>query len=449
MLVHDPLDVLGDDDRVVDHDADRQHEPEQRDQVDREAQREHASERRDQRHEDGDRADERRAEALQEQVDDQHDEHDRLDQRVDHLLDRQPDEVVGVERHDVVDSLREPRLHVGERLAHRFRHGEAVRAGLQVDGEERRRRAVELRLDDVLAQSHFGPRDVTQTDDRAAVLARLEDDVLVLPRVDERRLRHDGKRELHRAGGRLLADLTRAEQRVLLLHGAGDVGRRDAERGHPVRVHPDPHRLVRDAHHLRLPGAGHALQRVQHVHVGEVGDVVGGVALALCEHSDQHHDRRRFLLHRDAELGHCGRQLGQREVDAVLHLHLCDVGIGVEREVDGQRELAVGGGGRHHVEHVVDAVDLRLDWRRHRIGERLRVGAGVRRRHGDLDRRDRRILLDRQHHHRDEAGDAEDDRDDRGEDRPLDEEPREHGSPALSDRPRARRAAPARRCRCR
>ena len=55
---------------------------------------------------DRDHADDRRAEALQEQVDDQHDEHDRLEQRVDHLLDRQPDEVVGVERDDVVDALR-------------------------------------------------------------------------------------------------------------------------------------------------------------------------------------------------------------------------------------------------------------------------------------------------------------------------------------------------------
>ena len=36
-------------------------------------------------------------------------------------------------------------------------------------------------------------------------------------------------------------------------------------------------------------------------------------------------------------LRHRGRQLRQRQVDAVLHLHLRDVGIGVEREVDGQR----------------------------------------------------------------------------------------------------------------
>ena len=37
LLRHDALDVLDHDDRVVDHDADREHEAEQREQVDREA----------------------------------------------------------------------------------------------------------------------------------------------------------------------------------------------------------------------------------------------------------------------------------------------------------------------------------------------------------------------------------------------------------------------------
>ena len=108
------------------------------------------------------RADDRRAEALQEQVDDQHHQHDRLEQRLDHLLDRQPHEVVGVERDDVVDALREARLHLLQRLAHRLRDDEPVGARLLVDGDERRRRAVQLGVDDVLAQAHLGARDVAQ-----------------------------------------------------------------------------------------------------------------------------------------------------------------------------------------------------------------------------------------------------------------------------------------------
>ena len=55
------------------------------------------------------------------------------------------------------------------------------------------------------------------------------------------------------------------------------------------------------------------------------------------------------------------RQLRHREVHAVLHLHLRDVGVGVEREVHRHRELAGRAADRRHVEHVVDTVDLLLD----------------------------------------------------------------------------------------
>src|SRR3546814_2600040 len=40
-----------------------------------------------------------------------------------------------------------------------------------------------------------------------------------------------------------------------------------------------------------------------------------------------------------------------------------------------------------HVEHVVDAVDLLLDRRRHRLGDGLRGGAGIARRHRHRRRR--------------------------------------------------------------
>ncbi len=125
-----------------------------------------------------------------------------------------------------------------------------------------------------------------------------------------------------------------------------------------------------------------------------------------------------------------GRQLRHGEVDAVLHLHLRDVGIGVEREIDRHRQLAGRRAGRRHVQHVVDAVDLLLDRRGDRVGERLRVGARIRGRHRHLHRRDGRVLRDRQLRHRHHAGQADDQRDDRREDRPLDEEPGEHAAPA-------------------
>ncbi len=289
----------------------------------------------------------------------------------------------------------------------------------------------------------LGARDVAEAHDRAAVLVGAQDDPLVLLRVGGGPLGDHREGELDRAGVRLLPDLAGAEQRVLRRDRVLDVARGDLERGHAVRVHPDPHRLVGDAHHLRLAGARHALERVEHVDVRVVGDVLGAVAAFFREDGDQHHDRRGFLLHRHAELRHRRGELRRGEVDAVLHLHLRDVRVGVEREVDGEGELAGRGARRAHVEHVVDAVDLRLDRRGDRIGERLRVGARVGRLHGHLHRRDAGVLLHRQRGERDRAGEGDEDRDDGREDRPLDEEPREHGAgPATSSPPPAEAAWP-------
>ena len=78
----------------------------------------------------------------------------------------------------------------------------------------------------------------------------------------------------------------------------------------------------------------------------------------------------------DAELAHLLRQAGQRLAHAVLHLHLRQVDVGADLEGDGEREHAVRGGLRRHVEHVLDAVDLLLERRRDGLG---RAPAGWRR----------------------------------------------------------------------
>ena len=79
------LDRLDDDDRVVDDEADRQHQAEQRQRVDREAEQREDRERADQRHRHGEQRDQRGAEALQEDEDDDDDEDERLEQRLDDL----------------------------------------------------------------------------------------------------------------------------------------------------------------------------------------------------------------------------------------------------------------------------------------------------------------------------------------------------------------------------
>ena len=86
------LDVLHHDDGVVDHDADGQHQAEQREIVEREAERRQHGEGADQRHRDGDDRDDRGAPGLQEQDDDHDDEDHGLEQGLDHRVDRLRDE---------------------------------------------------------------------------------------------------------------------------------------------------------------------------------------------------------------------------------------------------------------------------------------------------------------------------------------------------------------------
>ena len=78
------LDILDDDDGVVDDDADRKHQSEQRQRVERVTERGEHREGADQRHRDGDERDQRGTPALQEDEDDQDDQQHRLDQRLLH-----------------------------------------------------------------------------------------------------------------------------------------------------------------------------------------------------------------------------------------------------------------------------------------------------------------------------------------------------------------------------
>ncbi len=72
------LHVLHHHDRIVDDDADGEHQAEQRQRVQREAEREHHGERADQRHRHRDQRNDRRAPGLQEHDHDEHDQQDRL-----------------------------------------------------------------------------------------------------------------------------------------------------------------------------------------------------------------------------------------------------------------------------------------------------------------------------------------------------------------------------------
>ena len=101
------LDVLDHDDCVVDHDAHRQHQPEQRQGVERVAECLECREGADDRHRNGNDRNDGGAPLLQEQHHDEHHEQGGLEQGLDHLMNRLSDEYSRVVDDRVVDSLRE------------------------------------------------------------------------------------------------------------------------------------------------------------------------------------------------------------------------------------------------------------------------------------------------------------------------------------------------------
>ena len=89
---------------------------------------------------------------------------------------------------------------------------------------------------------------------------------------------------------------------------------------------------------------------------------------------DDLQQRRRLLADHQALALDFRRQQWRRELGTVLHIHGIDVGIGAEREGDGERVAAVPNSiptGR--VEHIVDAGDLLFD----RLGDRLLQDLGI------------------------------------------------------------------------
>ena len=239
------------------------------------------------------------------------------------------------------------------------------------------------------------------------------------------------------------ADAAERRLDVLALDRRHDVGRREIEGREPVGVEPQPERIVEGAEQARLADAAHARQRVDDIDRRVVVQVQRIVGLLRRVERDDLQQCRGFLADDEALALHFDRQERRGELRPVLHVHRVDVGIGAERERHGEGVAAVGGAGRLVVERIVDAGDLLLDGLGDGRLDHLGIGAGIEGRHRDLRRDDLGKLRDRDLEDRQQAGQGDDDRDDEGEPRPIDEDARYHGG-RPSRRPAAAGPSPAR-----
>ncbi len=177
LLGHDAFDVLDHHDRVVDHDADRQHHRKQRQLVDGEADHPHAQEGTEQGDRDHQGRDQGGAEVLQEDQHHQEHQQDRFKQGLDHFLDRDLDERGAVVRREPGHPGREAGLQLVHLGAHRFGHVQGIGARQKLDGEGAGRLAVVLGVEAVVVGTEGDAGDVLQQHART-VSVGAQDDVL-------------------------------------------------------------------------------------------------------------------------------------------------------------------------------------------------------------------------------------------------------------------------------
>ena len=313
-------------------------------------------------------------------------------------------------------------LQLLHRLLRTLGHGERVRTGDLVNGDDGRRLPVVTSDLGIGLGPELDPRDVAEPHHRAVeVLA--DDDVAELLRRHQPPLRADRVRELLPLRGRFGADLTARVRRALLQDRAAQIAERQPQRLQLVGKHPDAHRVVRGAEGVDLAEAGHTQERVVDVDGGVVAEKVLAVrTVRRIEREDEKRRRDRFA-HREAQRLHLRGQQGGRLRDAVLDEHVVRVDVRPDLEVDAQRERPVVRVRRREINHVVDAVRLLLDRRGDGPLDRERVGARVRRLHEDLGGDDVRILRDRKPGNHGAADEDDEDGDDDRHHGPRDEEP--------------------------
>ena len=273
-LVHDAFDVLDHHDRVVHHDADREHQGEQGEHVDRVPQREEPEEGPDHAHRHGQDGDQRRAPALEEEEHHQGHEQHRLAQGLGHLLNRGGHERGGVEGHLPLHPGGKAEGQLLHPVLECLPHLELVGTRAEVNEDVRGRLAIEPPDQVEILRSELHGPDVAHPHERA-VLPGPHDNVGKLVRRLQAAERGDGKGELRPGGGRLAAEGARGVRGVLLLDRVPHVAHREAELRHPVRIEPDGHGEVEPAERRRVAHAVQPLELVHHVQLGVVSEIRG------------------------------------------------------------------------------------------------------------------------------------------------------------------------------
>ncbi len=348
---------------------------------------------------------------------------------MDDLLEARIHEIRGVVHQGIVEIVRKPLGEPFHGGLDGLGHGHRIGAGREIDPDGGRIPSVQAAEGVRLARTELDTPDI-RDQHGGAVRVGPHHDALELSRIAQTPAGLERDLELLVGRHGLRADPPDRGLDVLALDRRNHVRGGQRERGQAIHVEPDPHAVVQRPEQRRLSHTGHARQGIDDIDgrvITQEQPVVGPLRRT------QRHDLQHgvgLLLDRQTLPLHLLRELGHRQIGAVLHIDRVDVRIRAEREGDGERIAAVVAAGGLHVEHVVHAVDLRLDrlsdGRLHHRCARAWIGRADR----HLRRDDVGKLGDRDAGDGDQPGERDDDRDDDREPRPVDEDVGDHCSSA-------------------
>ena len=227
----------------------------------------------------------------------------------------------------------------------------------------------------------------------------------------------------------------------MLLQGGDHVGGRELAGGQLGGIEPDAHGVLALAEDDDVADARNALQRVLHVDVEVVGDVLVREAVVGRIEAGGKDEIRVRLGDGDAGVLDFLRKPAECGGDAVLHVDGGDVQVVARAEGDVDAAGAVVGAGRGDVVHALDAVDLLLQRNGDRRLHHLRIGADVVAGDVDLRRSQVRIERDWQRGNADGSRKNDQERADRRKNGSLNKKINQTGSPLLY-RPRRQSACP-------
>ncbi len=330
--------------------------------------------------------------------------------------------------HGVGDPRGEAFRHRLHGLQHLGRRLQGIGAGALIDQDGHRLLAVEIGIEAVILRAQLDPADIPHMGHPPAGVV-LDHDIAELGGIDQpaQGLHADVEGGCRRH--RRLAEHAGSDLHIVAAQRIHDVLGGQAARRGLVRIEPDAHGIVARALDLGVADAIDAGDRIGDLQGHVVRQIKLIPAAVGRDEMHHHHQVGGILLGADAQGVDLVGQMRLRDGDTVLHQHLGLVDVGAELEGDGQLEIAVARRFGLHVEHVVDAVDLLLERCRHRVGDGFGRGTGIAGGDDDGGGRDLGILRHRQAEIGKTADQGDQDRDDAGENRSLDEEMRElHGS---------------------